>query len=462
MVANPTAGRRARPAEAVLTIGWGGVGRVDLEPAGCGDPECEADHGYTGVLASDDFSLRVSRRGRRRRRGRRPARLRRARCPRAPHGVSADRLSRRLRRAGLRRPRRSATSLPAVAARARRRRRRCRRPALVLPEAPVVRRLPGRRPRRPSCCARHAARGAVPRLAARRPAEPGTAGVPSTTATSLTSLGTGLTPGHARAGRLHLAGPRHRPAAQRAAAGTRTSTRCEWQPHPTAFARLRRRRACTSTVVNKREFAGSGLTVAGAARRRRTSAPTGSASGSRPRSSAARTRPSLTYLYDGDLDWTGHRYGVASTPWLQQLAMVDAEAEQLREALPADVAAASWSPTTAWSTRPPRAGSTSTTTPSCATGVAAARRRGPVPPPLLPRRRRRRRGRRPGASVLGDRAEVLTRDERDRARLVRRRSAPRVRPRLGDVVVACRGDTAVVSSQPTSPTRPRWSGCTAR
>ncbi|MDP9823423.1 DUF5998 family protein [Nocardioides massiliensis] len=46
--------------EAVLTIGWGGVSRIDLEPAGCSDPQCEADHGYTGVLASDDFSIRMS------------------------------------------------------------------------------------------------------------------------------------------------------------------------------------------------------------------------------------------------------------------------------------------------------------------------------------------------------------------------------------------------------------------
>lgn len=59
MTTNPTKGPAA-PAEAVLTIGWGGVSRVDLEPAGCNDPQCEADHGYTGVLASDDFSLRVS------------------------------------------------------------------------------------------------------------------------------------------------------------------------------------------------------------------------------------------------------------------------------------------------------------------------------------------------------------------------------------------------------------------
>jgi hypothetical protein len=48
------------PSEAVLTVGWGGINRIDLEPAGCADPECEADHGYTGVVASDDFSLRVS------------------------------------------------------------------------------------------------------------------------------------------------------------------------------------------------------------------------------------------------------------------------------------------------------------------------------------------------------------------------------------------------------------------
>jgi len=59
MVPNPSAGVQP-PAEAVVTIGWGGVGRVDLEPATCGDPQCDADHGYTGVIASDDFSLRVS------------------------------------------------------------------------------------------------------------------------------------------------------------------------------------------------------------------------------------------------------------------------------------------------------------------------------------------------------------------------------------------------------------------
>lgn len=59
MTTNPTSGP-APAVEAVLTIGWGGVSRIDLEPAGCNDPQCDADHGYTGVLAGDDFSLRVS------------------------------------------------------------------------------------------------------------------------------------------------------------------------------------------------------------------------------------------------------------------------------------------------------------------------------------------------------------------------------------------------------------------
>lgn len=47
-------------AEVVLTIGWGAVSRLDLEPATCGDPQCDADHGYTGTSSNDDLSVRVS------------------------------------------------------------------------------------------------------------------------------------------------------------------------------------------------------------------------------------------------------------------------------------------------------------------------------------------------------------------------------------------------------------------
>ncbi|MCU0265283.1 MAG: DUF5998 family protein [Actinomycetia bacterium] len=52
--------RGAAPSDVVLTIGWGAVSRLDLEPASCGDPECDADHGYTGTASADDLSVRVS------------------------------------------------------------------------------------------------------------------------------------------------------------------------------------------------------------------------------------------------------------------------------------------------------------------------------------------------------------------------------------------------------------------
>ncbi len=164
--------------------------------------------------------------------------------------------------------------------------------------------------------------------------EPGTAGVPSTTATSLTSLGTGLPPGaHGLVGFTSRV-----PGTDRllnALFWDKQVDPLEWQPHPTAFTQLTRA-GVRVDVVNKREFDRSGLTIAahrgagyiGADRigERIAGAVAGSAH-----------RPSLTYLYDGDLDWTGHKYGVNSPQWLQQLAAIDAEAHQLREALPDEV-----------------------------------------------------------------------------------------------------------------------------
>lgn len=49
-----------QPTEVVLTLGWGAVSRIDLEPARCSDPSCDADHGYTGTSSNDDFTVRVS------------------------------------------------------------------------------------------------------------------------------------------------------------------------------------------------------------------------------------------------------------------------------------------------------------------------------------------------------------------------------------------------------------------
>lgn len=164
--------------------------------------------------------------------------------------------------------------------------------------------------------------------------DPGTSGVPSTTATSLTSLGTGLTPGQ-----HGLVGFTSRiPGTDRLINHLFWDKQVDplvWQPHDTEFDRLAAA-GVHVTAVNKREFSGSGLTVAA---HRGAEFVGADRVGERIAKvlDAAGRQPSLTYMYDGDLDWTGHRYGVASTAWLQQLAIVDAGAEQLREALPSSV-----------------------------------------------------------------------------------------------------------------------------
>lgn len=49
-----------REAEVTLGISWGGSHRVELERGWCDDPECQADHGWSGTLAPSDVALRVS------------------------------------------------------------------------------------------------------------------------------------------------------------------------------------------------------------------------------------------------------------------------------------------------------------------------------------------------------------------------------------------------------------------
>jgi len=48
------------PSEIVLTIGWNSLRHLELEPMHCGDENCEADHGYTGAMTSDDVTMRIS------------------------------------------------------------------------------------------------------------------------------------------------------------------------------------------------------------------------------------------------------------------------------------------------------------------------------------------------------------------------------------------------------------------
>ncbi len=161
-----------------------------------------------------------------------------------------------------------------------------------------------------------------------------TAPVPSTTATSITSLGTGLPPG-----RHGLVGYQSR------LPGTTTLLNAlDWeptvdpstyQPYPDMFTRAALAGVSTS-VVSKRRFARSGLTrVALSGAPYRAADTTGErVAAVEDALDAAGSSPALVYAYDSDLDGTGHRHGTAGRAWRHQLTATDALAHQLAEALP--------------------------------------------------------------------------------------------------------------------------------
>jgi hypothetical protein len=271
-------------------------------------------------------------------------------------------------------------------------------------------------------------------------ATPGTSGVPSTTATSLTSFGTALTPGtHGVVGfTSRIPGTDD---LLNALTWSKNVDPTEWQPHTTAFSKLAGAGVHTA-VVNKREFSGSGLTIAGSRGAEYIGADK---LGERTVAvlSAAGRSPSVTYMYDGDLDWTGHRYGVDSAQWRAQLEAVDAAAEHLRETLPASVRIVVVADH-GMVDSPESSRVDVDAFPELRDGVAVfggeARfrhiycRGGAVDDVLAAWK-----------SVMGDRAEVLTRDDA-LSRGWFGELTPAVRPRLGDVLIACRRDAAVVST----------------
>ena len=159
-----------------------------------------------------------------------------------------------------------------------------------------------------------------------------TAGTPTTTVTSLTSFGTGLPPGrHGVLGyTTRIPGTNELLNALKWHAGVDPAS---YQPHPTMFERAARAGVAV-TVVGERKFRTSGLTIAGLRSPGFQGADT---LGERVASAAeaAAADRSLVYVYDGDLDSTGHRAGCGSAAWRHQLTIIDRFAEELFEALPA-------------------------------------------------------------------------------------------------------------------------------
>jgi hypothetical protein len=165
---------------------------------------------------------------------------------------------------------------------------------------------------------------------------PLTAGFPTTTASSLAALGTGLpTGGHGVAG-LEVAVPGS-DVVMSSLSWRGGPPPHLWQPHPTGFERAAAAGVAVARV-GPRGFDGCGLTEAALRGGRYLAAES---PGERVAATAQALRQrdrALVYVYYGDLDATGHRAGCASTAWERQLAHVDLFVRQLAHALPRDAA----------------------------------------------------------------------------------------------------------------------------
>lgn len=165
-----------------------------------------------------------------------------------------------------------------------------------------------------------------------------TCGAPSTTATSLTSLGTGLTPGqHGIVGYSF----KH-PFAERRLNSLKWDkglSALDVQPQLTWFERLSNAGVAVSMVAPG-EFDGSGLTTA--AFRGSQFLPVIDEKDINRRISLAEQAvaagpQTLTYFYERALDHTGHGHGSHSDKWRTVLAGIDQMVAQLRQTLPDEV-----------------------------------------------------------------------------------------------------------------------------
>lgn len=162
--------------------------------------------------------------------------------------------------------------------------------------------------------------------------EPLTAGFPSTTATSLASVGTGLAPGvHGLPGYTAL-----NPATGELMNQLRWQPWTDpyaWQPHPTVFQRAAAAGIATCQV-SAPHFEQTPLTKVA------LSGGTfyGRLSGEERMDLAAErlgaADRALVYTYYAELDGNGHRYGMDSDAWRGQLQYVDRLAQRLAEQLP--------------------------------------------------------------------------------------------------------------------------------
>lgn len=162
-----------------------------------------------------------------------------------------------------------------------------------------------------------------------------TAGFPSTTVTSLCSIGTGMTPGeHGMLGMmLAVPGAGHLFNCLRwTLPGHQVMDPLAWQPADTVYQRAAAQ-GLVPSYVGPAQFQGTGLTEAVYRGVAYMAADTVDERVEQVRRAMAEPRAHVTVYY-GDLDAMGHLVGWGGKEWLEQLAIVDNLAERLAATLP--------------------------------------------------------------------------------------------------------------------------------
>ena len=275
-----------------------------------------------------------------------------------------------------------------------------------------------------------------------------TAGFPSTTVTSLASLGTGRPPGvHGMLGYQVAV-----PGTGRLLNGLRWDDRVDpltWQPEPTVYERAAAA-GISAFRVSSGAFRHTGLTLATARGADYRPADSMGALAAEAGAALREAESALVTVYHGDLDATGHVFGSGSDAWYYQLGHVDRLAEQLASALPAG--------TLLYVTADHGMVDITPANKVDADAIADLRKGVAL---LGGEPRARHVYTEPGAAgdvlaawrdVLGERAWVLPRDEAI-AEGWFGPVKPAMAPRIGDVVAAAAGGTAIVATQ----TEPRES-----
>ncbi len=163
-------------------------------------------------------------------------------------------------------------------------------------------------------------------------AAPLTAGFPATTATSLSSIGTGLPPGQHGVLGYQVRIPGHA-ALLNALRWDRAVDPVSWQPAATIFERAAAA-GIAAIRVARTAFRDTGLSAASMRGADYRPADSLGALVATAASALAERAPALAMVYYGELDGTGHACGCRSAAWRYQLAHVDRLAEQLAGALP--------------------------------------------------------------------------------------------------------------------------------